>query len=85
MVGLTFDTEHGIILERTRHGWHVIFRVLEKLTPAETVALQSCCGSDGRREALNLMRALSLRMKRCYGVTPYWRKRWNILFAGKVR
>ena len=82
IVGLNFDERFGLCLERTRHGWHVIFRVLEKLTPAEQVALQSCCGSDGRREALNLMRALAIARNR---VTPYWRERWNILFMGKLK
>lgn len=82
MVGLR-PSRQTIALERTRHGWHVIIQLSERLKPAEIVALQACLGSDRRREALNLMRALALR-KRCNGVTPYWRKRWNILFGGKL-
>lgn len=71
------------IMERTRHGWHVIIKINRELQPAETVALQSCLGSDGRREALNLMRVLAMR-KKCYGVTPFWRARWNILYSSKL-
>jgi hypothetical protein len=78
IVGVRPDRQRGILLERTRRGWHVIIKLREKLKPAETVALQACMGSDGRREALNLMRA------RCHRVTPYWGRRWNILFSGKL-
>lgn len=82
MVGLI--PREGICMERTRRGWHVLIKLRERLLPSELVALQSCLGSDGRREALNLMRALAIR-KECDGVTPYWKKRWNILFSGKLR
>jgi hypothetical protein len=67
--------------ERTRRGWHVIIKLAEKLKRAELVALQACLGSDRRREALNLMRVLGIR---CYGVTGYWARRWNILYGGKL-
>lgn len=82
MVGLR-PRRDGLMLERTRRGWHVVIRLREKLLPSEIVALQSILGSDGRREALNFMRAFAMRQK-CNGVTGYWRKRWNILFAGKL-
>lgn len=49
------------------------------LDPAQMVALQSVLGSDPRREALNLMRVLSLSK-----MTPrYWKKRWNLLYRSK--
>lgn len=82
MVGLR-PLGSAIAMERTRRGWHIIMRMRETLQPAEIVALQACLGSDRRREALNLMRALAIR-KGCNGVTPHWRKRWNILFGGKL-
>ena len=68
--------------ERTRRGWHIIIHLRENLAPAELVALQACLGSDRRREALNLMRVLG--MKR-YGVTDFWKRRWNILYSEKLR
>lgn len=68
-------------MQRTRHGWHVLIKLREKLQPAEIVALQSIMGSDGRRETLNLMRALHMRKNK---VGRFWGKRWNILFGGKL-
>jgi hypothetical protein len=70
-----------IEMQRTRHGWHVVIRLNQKLSPAELVALQLCLGDDRKRGALNLMRARALR---CCAVTPYWRKRWNILYSHKL-
>lgn len=68
--------------ERTKRGWHVLIKLQQALRHAEMVALQACLGSDRRREALNLMRVLGMR---CYGVTPFWARRWNILYGGKLR
>lgn len=82
MVGL--KPAGAIQLERTAHGWHVTIPLRENLSPAEMVALQLCLGDDQRRGALNLMRARAIG-KRCNGVTPYWERRWNILFAGKLK
>lgn len=81
MVGLR--PRGAICLERTRHGWHVIIPLSEKLQPAELVALQLALGDDRKRGALNLMRALAIR-KGCNGVTAHWGRRWNILFSGKL-
>lgn len=81
IVGIRIRERGAILYERSRHGWHVIIPTKERLIPSETVALQLAMGSDGRREALNLMRALAIR---CYGVTEYWKKRFNILFDGKI-
>jgi hypothetical protein len=72
----------AIALERTQHGWHVICPISQRLTPGEMVALELAMGDDRKRGALNLMRARALNG--CNGVTAYWRKRWNILFAGKL-
>lgn len=72
-----------ICLRRSAHGWHVIVHLRDKLDRAELIAFQACCGSDLRREALNLMRSVAIRK------TPisdrFWLKRWNILFERKLR
>lgn len=83
MVGLR-PSRSTVCLERSRHGWHVIIPLSEKLTEAEMVALQMALGDDRKRGALNLMRALAIR-KGCNGVTPFWARRWNILYAGKLQ
>lgn len=80
MVGLR--QRGAICLERTRHGWHAVLPLNEKLTPAELTALQLAMGDDQKRGALNLMRAIHIR--KCYTVTPHWKKRWNILFSKKL-
>jgi hypothetical protein len=72
---------YWIRYDRTRRGWHIVCEHNLALSSAETVALQAVCGSDLKREALNLMRAVSMAR---YAVTLYWNKRWNILFNGKV-
>lgn len=82
MVGLR-PRNSLIEMERTRHGWHVIIPLREALSPAELVALQLCLGDDRKRGALNLMRARAIGDKG-NRVTAYWRRRWNILFSGKV-
>lgn len=82
MVGLRPAEHEAILLEATQHGWHVVVPLDEKLSDAELVALQLAMGDDQRRGALNLMRCVAMR--RGNGVTPYWRKRWNILFSGKL-
>lgn len=71
----------SIRFDRTRHGWHVLCRFRESLTPAELVAFQACAGSDLRREALNLMRARAIRT---HAITGFWARRWNILYAHKI-
>lgn len=81
MVGIRI--RGALLMERTRHGWHVIVPLSEKLTEAEMIALQLCMGDDRKRGALNLMRGIAIR-KGGDSVTAYWRKRSNILFGGKV-
>lgn len=68
--------------DRTKKGWHIVIALRDALQPAETVALQACCGSDIRRETLNLMRVLAIRRK---GASPFWRKRYNILYEFKLK
>ena len=67
---------------RTRRGWHVAITLRDALEPAEIVALQSCLGSDRRREALNLMRVIGLR--RTHGIDSFWFERWNLLYREKL-
>jgi hypothetical protein len=65
--------------DRTRRGWHVIIKWKRKFEPLATVALQAVLGSDGRREALNLKRVLSVPE----GPGDAKRK-WNLLYHYKV-
>lgn len=66
-------------MERTRRGWHVVVRCSGRLSPVGTVAVQAILGSDPLREAHNLMRARKLG-----SVPKFWRKRWNVLYCGKL-
>lgn len=71
----------SIRTDRTRRGWHVIVELNERLQAAELVALQAVLGSDNRRECLNLMRVIGMRK---HPVSPFWRRRWNLLFERKI-
>lgn len=71
-----------VAYRRTRRGWHLIIYLRDRLQPAELIALQSCFGSDGRREALNLMRVLAIR--RTPITNPFWLTRWNLLYERKL-
>jgi len=66
---------------RTRRGWHIKIHLTRRLAPAELVALQACCGSDRRRETLNLMRILAIAR---HDPGPFWRARWNLLYSRKL-
>lgn len=65
---------------RSKHGWHLEVRVNARMIPAEQVAAQAVLGSDIRREAMNLRRAISLRLNPSH----FWSKRWNILYWKKL-
>lgn len=65
---------------RTRKGWHVRIAHHGAFTPAETVGIQFALGSDRKRECLNLMRVLRLK-----GAPEFWKKRFNLLYAYKLR
>jgi len=67
-----------IRFDRTRHGWHMIIQLRKPLEKCALVALQAILGSDPRRETLNLMRALSVRM------SAFAARRWNVLFEYKL-
>lgn len=64
---------------RSRRGWHVSIRWNRAFDRSALVALQAVLGSDPRREALNLMRALADPQPAKWAA-----KRWNILYAWKV-
>lgn len=67
--------------DRTRKGWHVVIRLRQSLSNAEIVAAQAIMGSDNRREALNLMRAIAIRQR---DPGPTFRDRWNLLYENKL-
>lgn len=68
--------------DRTRKGWHVILCLNTEISPSQTIALQAILGSDKRRETLNLMRVMEMER---HGATPFWRKRWNLLYERKLK
>lgn len=71
------------MLQRTNKGWHIVIVFNKRLSPPETIALQSIFGSDLRREALNMARWLGVRDK--YNKLPkFWKQRWNLLFKEKI-
>lgn len=63
--------------DRTTRGWHVTTRWNRKFSPAEIVALQCLMGSDPVRERFNLLRVFSGQAES--------NKRWNLLFAHKLK
>lgn len=75
--------------DRTRKGWHVIISlagmhdplVKALCAPSSLVALQSICGSDPKRELLNLMRVSQIEAR---GATRFSRSRWNLLYSRKL-
>jgi hypothetical protein len=68
--------------DRTKKGWHVTIKINHRLECAEIVAIQAICRSDFKRETLNLMRVIAMRK---YGASKFWKKRWNILYSGKLK
>jgi hypothetical protein len=60
--------------DRTARGWHIIVRLRERLDRGTCVAVQLLLGSDRKREAFNLCRALSGNKS----------LRWNLLFEVKL-
>ena len=66
---------------RTHKGWHVTIHLRNGLRREEIVAAQAILGSDKKREMLNLMRVMAMNR---YGASPFWRKRWNILYSRKL-
>ena len=67
---------------RTKNGWHVVIDSDSlRLTPTQTVAVQAILGSDWRREAFMLTRAVVL-----HRVPSDWQKSrsWNTLYDRKL-
>lgn len=65
-----------IRVDRTRHGWHVIVTVAQRVAPMRVVLLQALWGSDWKRETFNSRRVMAWRH-----IPPFWRARWNVLYA----
>ena len=63
-------------IDRTRRGYHVLVALVGRVNDYTVVCLQAVLGSDPKRETFNLMRVRNLR-----NVTPFWRARWNVLYA----
>jgi hypothetical protein len=66
--------------ERTRHGWHVVICVANRVSFQRVVLLQALMGSDWKRECFNSRRALAWRH-----VPPFWRTRANVLYSRHIR
>ena len=66
---------------RTRRGWHIAITFKESFTDLERIALQSICGDDDARSALNFMRYWHSRGA---AVPEFWRRRSNILYRRKL-
>lgn len=66
--------------DRTRRGFHLVARFVERFSMIERVALQMLFGSDLNREGLNFMRARSLAAF----PSRFWNKRANLLFERKL-
>lgn len=62
-------------IDRTRHGWHVVVVVLNRVAFPRLVMLQAILGSDWKRELFNSRRALAWRR-----VPAFWRTRANVLY-----
>ena len=67
--------------DKTRHGWHLIVKLRQKLTLAEIICCQTLLGSDKARERMNLAREISLRLH----PSRFWERRANILFSRKLK
>lgn len=76
----------AIRTDRTRRGWHVIIEFSRAFTREQLLALQCVfCGflkGDFNREALNCMRVFAIADDPT--IANYWKRRWNILFDGKL-
>lgn len=70
----------AIRYDRTRRGFHVVVGVRKRIEPALIVAAQAILGSDLNREMFNVMRVQQLEK-----VSPFWRKRFNVLYASHTR
>jgi hypothetical protein len=63
-------------IDRTRHGYHVVIVVRQRIAFTRVVLLQAVLGSDWKRELFNSRRALAWRH-----VPAFWRDRANVLYG----
>lgn len=70
----------AISYRRTAHGWHVRVLLSRRVGFSRLVAFQAILGSDWKREAYNIRRAKNWR-----DVSPFWRKRANVLYSRHYR
>lgn len=70
----------AVRIDRTRHGYHVVVGIRNRLTPATIVAAQAILFSDWRREVFNLLRVSKLN-----DAPKFWRDRWNVLYSRHVK
>lgn len=66
--------------DKTRHGYHVILAVSNRISPTRIVLFQSLLGSDWKREMFNSRRATAWR-----NVPAFWRTRSNVLYERHFR
>lgn len=70
----------AVAYRRSRHGWHVRVLLNQRIDFSFVVAFQAILGSDWKREAYNSRRAANWR-----DVSPFWRKRANVLYSRHYR
>lgn len=61
---------------------HIAVEVSGKLSNELVVALQFALGSDPMRERMNLSRVRLISLGK---VSPFWKKRWNVLYEKKLK
>lgn len=66
-------------IDRTRHGYHLILNVSNKLGAMRTILIQSLLGSDWKRETYNSRRAMQRN------IPSFWRERRNVLYKRHYR
>lgn len=68
-----------IRIDKTRHGYHMVMDVGNRLGFARTILLQALLGSDWKREAFNSRRANARH------IPAFWRERRNVLYYRHYR
>lgn len=71
--------EAGWVKSPGGNGHHVMVKLADGVPALAAVAIQAILGSDWRREAFNLQRALVLAE-----APDFWHYRWNVLYASKL-
>ena len=67
-------------IDRTRHGYHVVIVVRQRVAFTRVILLQAVLGSDWKRELFNSRRACAWRR-----VPAFWRDRANVLYTRHYR